>query len=87
MFPEYRELITELKQKDNHFQKLFEQHNVLDEEILRLENDPVASYRHDDIENKKKEKLRLKDELYQILLKVSDKSWGKFCLKKIGRVL
>lgn len=74
MFPEYRELITELKQKDNHFQKLFEQHNVLDEEILRLENDPVASYRHDDIENKKKEKLRLKDELYQILLKASDKS-------------
>ncbi len=71
MFPEYRDLITELKQKDAHFQRLFDQHNALDEEINKLENDPVAGHRHDDIENKKKEKLQLKDELYQILLKAS----------------
>ncbi len=73
MFPEYRDLITELKQTDTHFQRLFEQHNALDEEITNLENDPVAGHRHDDIEKKKKEKLHLKDELYQILLKASKK--------------
>lgn len=73
MFPEYRELITELKQTDAHFLKLFDQHNNLDEEIRNMEKDPVAGHRHDDIENKKKTKLHLKDELYQILLKASQK--------------
>lgn len=72
MFPEYRDLITELKQSDARFQRLFNEHNDLDEEILNMENDPVAIHRQDDIENKKKEKLRLKDELYRILLKASD---------------
>lgn len=71
MFPEYRDLITELKQSDTHFQRLFNEHNDLDEVILNMEKDPVAMHRHDDIENKKKEKLRLKDELYRILLKAS----------------
>ena len=43
MFPEYRELITELKTKnDLHFVKLFDAHNKLDEEITNLENDPIA---------------------------------------------
>ncbi len=73
MFPEYRDLITELKQKNTHFQRLFEQHNALDEEITNLEKDPVAGHRHDDIENKKKQKLHIKDELYQMLLKASNK--------------
>lgn len=71
MFPEYRDLITELKQNDAHFQRLFNEHNTLDEAILNMEKDPVAMHRHDDIEKKKKEKLRLKDELYRILLKIS----------------
>ncbi len=69
MFPEYRELITKLKQNDAHFQRLFDEHNQLDQEINNMENDPVAGHRHDDIENKKKQKLHLKDELYQLLLK------------------
>ncbi len=68
MFPEYRELITELKQTDAHFARLFDKHNALDEEINNLENDPVAGHRHEEIEIKKKEKLHLKDELYKILL-------------------
>lgn len=69
MFPEYRELITELKQKDAHFQRLFDEHNLLDQEIAKMEKDPVAGHRYDEIENKKKQKLHIKDELYQILLK------------------
>lgn len=73
MFPEYRDLITELKQKDAHFLRLFNEHNALDEEILNMEKDPVDSHRLDDIETKKKEKLQLKDDLYQILLKADTK--------------
>ncbi|MBS9778298.1 MAG: DUF465 domain-containing protein [Gammaproteobacteria bacterium] len=71
MFPEYRELITELKQSDAHFLKVFNKHNELDEEIVNMENNPVEGHRHEEIEMKKKEKLHLKDELYQILLKAS----------------
>ncbi|WP_315040539.1 YdcH family protein [Faucicola mancuniensis] len=69
MFPEYRELITELKtQNDLHFEKLFNAHNELDEKITGLENDPVASVsRADEIDELKKEKLALKDELFKYL--------------------
>ncbi|WP_019520408.1 YdcH family protein [Faucicola boevrei] len=69
MFPEYRELITKLKsENDLHFEKLFNAHNELDEEITNLEKDPVASVsREVEIEAKKKEKLALKDELFKYL--------------------
>lgn len=68
MLHEYRDLINELRQNDNHFARLFNEHNALDEEIARLENDPVAvASRHDEIDQKKREKLRLKDELTRIV--------------------
>ncbi len=69
MLPEYRDLISELKQSDNHFARLFNEHNDLDEEIQRLENDPVSAVRKDEIEQKKRQKLRLKDQIYQLLKK------------------
>jgi uncharacterized protein YdcH (DUF465 family) len=70
MFPEYRELISELKHKDHHFTRLFDKHNALDDEINNLEkgNPPASQF---EIESKKKEKLALKDELYQYLSKVA----------------
>lgn len=43
MFPEYRTLISKLKQDNAHFSKVFEEHNELDHEILRLEQNPVTS--------------------------------------------
>lgn len=69
MFPEHRELITKLKtENDLHFLKLFDAHNELDEKIINLENDPVASVsRESEIEEMKKEKLALKDELFKYL--------------------
>ena len=33
MLHEYRDLIAELRQSDNHFARLFNEHNALDEEI------------------------------------------------------
>lgn len=72
MFPEYRDLIAKLKQEDAHFSRLFDEHNELDDKITGLTNNPVTA-NSDDIEELKKEKLALKDRLYQILLKADGK--------------
>ncbi len=70
MFPEYRDLITQLKGHDAHFTRLFDKHNHLDQEIKNKEAliQPGAQI---EIEQLKKEKLALKDELYVILKKAS----------------
>lgn len=68
MFPEYRDQISQLKISDLHFKYLFDQHNELDKTIRHLEGhvDHVHA-RQEEIEALKKEKLRLKDQLYAIL--------------------
>ena len=63
MFNEYRDLITELKYKDQHFERMFNRHDDLDREIQEKERhlDPGEELT---IEQMKKEKLRLKDEIF-----------------------
>lgn len=70
MFPEYRDLITTLKGRDPHFSHLFHRHNELDQEIRNMETGqtPASGMA---IEQLKKEKLLLKDQLYVILHRVS----------------
>ncbi len=70
MFPEYRELITQLKTTDRHFLNVFDKHNELDQKIKNMESrlEPAT---HDEIEVLKKEKLALKDEVYGLLRKAS----------------
>lgn len=71
MFPEYRDLITELKHKDLHFTKLFDQHNEIDQQIKNIE----ANIEHASdvaLETLKKEKLHLKDQIYAILQKAAN---------------
>ena len=70
MFPEYRDLITQLKTTDHHFGRLFEQHNSLDQKIKNMES-RIEAGAHEEIELLKKEKLLLKDQLYSILRKAS----------------
>lgn len=70
MFPEYRHLITTLKHSDQHFTRLFDRHNDLDQQIKRME-DGVERASSVEIENLKKEKLRVKDELYVLLKRAS----------------
>ena len=55
MFPEYRDLITQLKTTDRHFLRLFDQHNDLDQKIKNMEVqiEPGTGV---EIENLKKEK-------------------------------
>ena len=70
MFPEYRDLITELKSTDAHFLRLFDKHNELDQRIKNMENH-VEHATHEEIEILKKEKLLLKDQCYAVLRKAS----------------
>ena len=70
MFPEYRDLITQLKTTDRHFLRLFDQHNELDQKIKNMEA-AISSASHEEIERLKKEKLLLKDQLYSVLKKAA----------------
>ena len=67
MFPEYRDLITQLKTTDRHFLRLFDQHNELDQKIKNMEShiEPGTPV---EIEVLKKEKLALKDQIYHHLV-------------------
>lgn len=66
MFPEYRELITRLKTENPRFVSLFDKHNALDQQIINMEKG-IEQGSHDTIERLKREKLSLKDDLYQML--------------------
>lgn len=70
MFPEYRELISQLKTTDAHFTRLFDKHNELDQQIKNMES-RIASGTPEEVESLKKEKLQLKDQLYSILQKAA----------------
>lgn len=66
MFPEYRELISQLKTSDLHFQKKFNKHNQLDEDIKNLEQHSSSDYTTE-VHDLKLQKLHLKEEIYAIL--------------------
>jgi len=70
MFPEFRDLISRLKTEDAHFSRLFERHNELDHQISNMESG-VTPADNVVIESLKKEKLQLKDALYDVLKKAS----------------
>ena len=70
MFPEYRDLISELKMSDSYVQALFEKHNTLDQRVKNMES-RLEPGTHDEIEVLKKKKLAIKDELYGLLQKTS----------------
>lgn len=67
-FPEFHEEIHALKTSDAHFQRLFDKYHEVNRHVLRIEieaevaTDPV-------LEDLKKERLLLKDQLYDMLRK------------------
>jgi len=67
MLHEYRDIISKLKQENAHFAKIFEKHNELDDKITEVEE---GREHMDDLELEKlkKEKLKLKDEAYAMIL-------------------
>jgi len=68
MLHEYREEITALKTSNAHFVKIFDRHNEIDEIVNASEKGekPMTDI---ELENLKKEKLKLKDEAYAIIVK------------------
>ncbi|RDE70238.1 DUF465 domain-containing protein [Aggregatibacter segnis] len=72
MFPEFRDLITKLKVEDAYFANLFDKHNELDQRIKNIESN-IELGTHNEVEMLKKEKLRLKDSMYEVLRKASAK--------------
>ncbi|CCW30249.1 YdcH family protein [Xenorhabdus nematophila] len=66
MFPEYRDLVSDLRESHPRFQSLFEKHNQLDLEIVQLEGPNGTGY-SDKVVHLKKEKLHIKDEMQRIL--------------------
>ncbi|MBI2784481.1 MAG: DUF465 domain-containing protein [Gammaproteobacteria bacterium] len=65
-FPELKDRIHTLKASDHHFARRFDEYNDLDREVRRLEDE--GSPRADEtMEDLKKKRLALKDELYKML--------------------
>lgn len=64
--PEYREKIHALKLSNHHFARLFEQYHELDHQVLRME-EGVETPSDLVLEEVKKKRLKLKDELYAII--------------------
>lgn len=65
-FPEYREKIHNLKMNDAHFRTLFDKYHELDREVFRVENN-IEPRSDATLEDLKKRRLSLKDELFQML--------------------
>ena len=67
MFHEYRGDVTELKTHNAHFAKIFDEHNALDDRIKKIE-DGEELMSDMELEVLKKQKLKLKDEAYAMIL-------------------
>ena len=65
-FPEYREQIHALKTSNAHFARLFEEYHAVDHEIRRIEKG-VETPSDDYLEERKKLRLNLKDQLFEML--------------------
>jgi uncharacterized protein YdcH (DUF465 family) len=65
-FPEHKDDIHRLKIENNYFQNLMDKYEELDKEIFRIED---GSEPTDDliVEQLKKQRLALKDELFQLI--------------------
>jgi len=68
MFHEHRDIVTKLKEQDAHFKKVFNKHNELHDSIEKAELGGVDHINPSEIEKMKKEKLKLKDEAYAMIM-------------------
>jgi len=64
--PEHRDTIHNLKMTDNHFARLFDEYHEVDHEVHRIETG-VENTSDDYLEERKKRRLQLKDELYRMI--------------------
>ena len=64
--PEYRDTIHDLKMNNAHFSRLFDDYHEVDHEIHRIETG-VENTSDDYLEERKKVRLSLKDELFGMI--------------------
>jgi len=64
--PEHRDTIHNLKMTNSHFARLFDQYHEVDHEVHRIETG-IENTSDDYLEERKKVRLYLKDELYRII--------------------
>ena len=71
MLHEYRDIISKMKTENAHFAKIFEKHNELDHKVADVEEgrEPMDDL---ELEKLKKEKLKLKDEAFAMILKYKE---------------
>lgn len=67
-FPEFKEEIHHLKMNDNHFARLFKEYHEVDHAVHRIEQG-VENTSDDYLEEQKKQRLFLKDQLFDMLKK------------------
>lgn len=65
-FPQYKNKIHTLKQQDAHFARLYQAYEDLDKAVVRLET-RVELASDAELEDKKVQRVRIKDELYSLL--------------------
>jgi uncharacterized protein YdcH (DUF465 family) len=65
-FPEHRDAIHDLKMTNQHFAKLFDEYHDVDHEIHRIETG-IENTSDDYLEERKKVRLYLKDELFRMI--------------------
>jgi len=65
-FPEHRETIHSLKMSNSHFARLFDEYHEVDHEVHRIETG-IENTSDDYLEERKKLRLYLKDELYRMI--------------------
>lgn len=68
--PEYKDQIHNLKINDRHFSRLFSEYHEVDHEVHRLESG-AANCADDYLDERKKVRLNLKDQLLMMLKNAS----------------
>lgn len=69
-FPEHKDTIHDLKLSDRHFHRLFDEYDEATHTIYRYETGTEATS-DEHLEELKKQRLHLKDQLYAIILKAT----------------
>ena len=65
-FPEFNDQIHKLKMSDSHFQRLFKEYDDIVHQLVRVEQN-IETPSDDVVEEMKKQRLHLKDQLYVML--------------------
>lgn len=69
-FPEYREQIHNLKTNDRHFARIWDEYHEVDRQLLRIEQE-LETPSDLIVEDYKKKRLMLKDEILSYLRKAA----------------